>query len=84
MTWLILAQDAGDLFMGFGILWILMVILSIAALGVWIWALVDAIQNPALNSTMRLVWILVIVFTQIIGAIIYLAIGRSRKTASGA
>ncbi len=36
-------------------------------------AVEDAIQNPAVNSTMRIVWVLVIVFTQIIGAIIYLA-----------
>ena len=83
MNGLLLAQNAGDaggFFVGFGILWILMFILGIAALGVWIWALVDAIQNPALDGTMRIVWVLVIVFTQIIGAIIYLAIGRSRRT----
>jgi len=83
MNGLLLAQNAGDaegVFVGFGILWILMFILGIAALGVWIWALVDAIQNPALDGTMRIVWVLVIVFAQIIGAIIYLAIGRSRRT----
>lgn len=69
MNGLLLAQNAGDaggFFVGFGIFWILMFILGIAALGVWIWALVDAIQNPALDSTMRIVWVLVIVFTQII------------------
>jgi hypothetical protein len=84
MNGLLLAQDAGGFFVGFGIFWILMFILGLAALAVWIWALVDAIQNPALDSTMRIVWVLVIVFTQIIGAIIYLAIGRSRRTPSGA
>ena len=63
---------------------ILLFILGIAALCVWIWALIDAIQNPTLDSTMRIVWVLVIVFTQIIGAIIYLAIGRSTRTPSGA
>lgn len=87
MNGLLLAQnsgDAGGILVGFGILWILMFILGIAALGVWIWALVDAIQNPALDSTMRIVWVLVIIFTQIIGAIIYLAIGRSRSTPRGA
>ena len=83
MNGLLSAQNAGDFFVGFGILWILMFILGIAALGVWIWALVDAIQNPALDSTMRIVWVLVIVFMQIIGAIIYLAVGRSRRTPSG-
>jgi phospholipase D-like protein len=84
---LLLAQNAfdlGDLFVGFGILWILMLLLGIAALAIWIWALVDAIQNPALDSTMRIVWIVVIVFTQVIGAIIYLVVGRSKRTASGA
>jgi hypothetical protein len=83
MNALMLAQDAvdgGGLFVAFGFLWILMVFLGIVALGVWIWALIDAIQNPALDGTTRIVWILVIVFTQIIGALIYLAIGRSSGT----
>lgn len=92
MEWSLIAQNAGDgagLFVGFGILWLLMFIvivgLGIASLVVWIWALVDAIKNPALDSTMRLVWILVIIFTQIVGAIIYLAVGRSgTRTPSGA
>jgi len=87
MDGLLLAQNAGDaggFLVGFGILWLLMVILAIAAFGIWIWALVDAIQNPALDGTMRLVWILVIVLTHFIGAIVYLAIGRSRRTPTGA
>jgi hypothetical protein len=87
MNGLLLAQNAGDaggFFVGIGILWTLMFILGIAALGAWIWALVDAIQNPALDGTMRIVWVLVIVFTQIIGAIIYLAVARSGRTPSSA
>jgi hypothetical protein len=87
MNALLPAQNAGDargFFVGFGILWMLMFILGIAALGVWIWALVDAIQNPALNGMTRIVWVLVIVFTHFIGAIIYLAIGRSRRTRTSA
>jgi hypothetical protein len=83
MNLLLLAQGADGaegVFVGFGILWILMLVLGIAALGVWLWALVDAIRNPALDGTMRIVWVLVIIFTQIIGAIIYLAVGRSSKT----
>jgi hypothetical protein len=87
MNGLLLAQNAGDVggfLAGFSILWVFMVILGIVGLIVWIWALIDAIQNPALDSTMRIVWVLVIVFTQIIGAIIYLAVGRSTRTPSGA
>jgi hypothetical protein len=87
MNALLLAQNAADLggfFVGFSILWVFMFLLGIAALVVWVWALIDAIQNPALDSTMRIVWVLVIIFTQIIGAIIYLAVGRSTRTPSGA
>jgi hypothetical protein len=56
---------------------LLWVLLAVAAVVIWVWALVDAITNPALDGTMRLIWILVIIFTQIIGAIIYLLIARS-------
>jgi hypothetical protein len=74
------AADAGNVLFGFGILWIVMAVLSIVAFGVWIWALIDSIQNPNLTGTARLVWILVIVFTHFVGAILYLAIGRSGRT----
>ncbi|MGZ5292984.1 MAG: PLDc N-terminal domain-containing protein [Actinomycetota bacterium] len=57
-------------------------ILGIAALGVWIWALVDAIQvtdDSMYRAGTKLVWVLVIVFLQVIGAVIYFAIGRPAK-----
>ena len=66
---------AGGLFL----VWVALIIASIA---VWIWALVDAIKNPRLDDTSRIVWVIVIVATQIIGAIIYLAVGRSGSTSS--
>lgn len=78
MDWFLLAQNAGEAaFWGMGAFMILCMLLGVVYLAIWIWALVDAIQNPALDNTMRLVWILVIVFTQLIGAIIYLLVGRS-------
>lgn len=75
--WLLLAQNGADVAAwagGFMILWF---IVGLAGLAFWIWALVDAIKNPALDSTMRIVWVLVILFTSILGAVIYLAVGRS-------
>jgi len=57
-------------------------VLAIASLVVWIWALIDAIQVPddsMYRSGTKLVWVLVIVFLQVIGAIVYLAIGRPAK-----
>jgi len=45
----------------------------------WIWALVDAIRVPHdsnYRAGNKLVWVLVIIFATVIGAAIYLAIGR--------
>ena len=66
-------------------LFALVMILAIASLVLWIWALVDAIQVPddsMYRAGTRLVWILVIVFLHVIGAVIYLAIGRPTGGAS--
>jgi hypothetical protein len=70
--------DVAPFAVGGGMLLVILV-LGIIGLGIWLWALIDAIQNPALDPTMRIVWILVIVFTQWLGAVIYLLVGRSRR-----
>jgi len=43
----------------------------------WIWMLIDAIKNPSLDGTQRIVWVLVIVFLHALGALIYFFAGRS-------
>lgn len=53
--------------------------LIVGALIVWIWALVDAVKVPddsMFRAGNKLIWVLIIVFAQVIGAIIYLAVGR--------
>ena len=52
-------------------------VIGIAALIFWIWTIVDAVKNPRLSDNTRLVWILVIVFTGVIGSLIYLVAGRN-------
>jgi hypothetical protein len=56
-------------------------ILSVGFLALWIWALVDCIQVPddsMYQSGNKLIWVLIIVFVNWIGAILYLLIGRPR------
>jgi hypothetical protein len=61
----------------FGILFLAPVgILGILALVFWIWMLIDAIQNPGLSGSQRVVWVLVILFLNLLGALIYLLAGR--------
>jgi hypothetical protein len=84
----LLASRTVEIGAGGGVVLILLaifIILGIAALGVWIWALVDAIQVPddsMYRSGTKLVWVLEIVFLQVIGAVIYFAIGRPAKGAA--
>src|SRR5204862_1385389 len=62
-------------------LFLLFFLLSLAGVAVWIWALIDCIQVPddgLYESGNKLVWVLIIVFLNVIGAILYLAIGRPR------
>jgi phosphotransferase system glucose/maltose/N-acetylglucosamine-specific IIC component len=62
-----------------GLIMCLFGIIGILVFIFWVWMLIDAIRNPELDSTMRIVWILVIVFTGIIGAIIYFFMGSVRR-----
>jgi hypothetical protein len=67
----------------FGLVSLLMLLVfglfGIAAFVVWIWALVDAISVPDdshYRAGNKLIWVLVIVLAQVIGALVYLAVGR--------
>lgn len=56
-------------------------LLGIAALVLWIWALVDCVQVPddsMYQSGNKLIWVLIIVFTNWIGALLYFLIGRPK------
>jgi hypothetical protein len=51
-------------------------IFALATTIFWIVMLVDAIRREFSDSTMKIVWVLVIVFTHFLGALIYYFIGR--------
>ena len=64
-----------------GAMVLLALLIGVAALVFWIWALIDAIRNPSLNDTERIVWVLVIVLTSWLGALIYYLVGRTGTAA---
>jgi hypothetical protein len=72
----------------FGIGFFLFVfVLGIGGLALMIYALVDAIRMPndaSFKTGTQLVWILVILLAQGIGAVIYLIVGRPPGGATGA
>jgi hypothetical protein len=60
----------------FGLFVLALIILSFVF---WIWMLIDAITNPRLDGTEKIVWVLVIIFLHFLGALIYSLVGRSRS-----
>ena len=60
--------------------------LAIVAAGTvsWVWALVDALRRSATGyrTGSTVVWVLVIVLGQFIGAVVYVALGRPRSADS--
>ncbi|EFH88643.1 PLD nuclease N-terminal domain-containing protein [Ktedonobacter racemifer] len=48
----------------------------------WLWALIDCILNKRLQGSQKLLWFLLILFTHVIGALLYVLIGKSSQKAS--
>jgi len=74
-------------FIGFGILELFLVLflapLALLTFAFWIWMLVHAISNNGLTDIEKLIWVIVILFTHFIGAVIYFFAARpKRRTAS--
>ncbi len=71
---------------GIGIIGLLLIIffgaIALAATVFWIWMLIHAITNKGLRDMEKLIWVLVILFTHIIGALIYFFIGRPKGASS--
>jgi hypothetical protein len=54
-------------------------LLGLAAFGFWVWALVDVLTKETDDNNQRLIWGLVVGFTYVIGAIIYVAVRRGER-----
>jgi hypothetical protein len=59
---------------------IFLLLLLLAAIGFWIWSLVDAIRVPdeSFRAGNKVVWVVVIAVTGFLGSLVYLFAGRPR------
>ena len=53
--------------------------LGLAALGFWIWMIVDCLKKDFKNKNEKVIWALVIIIFNVIGAIIYFFVARDKK-----
>ena len=62
-----------------GLILIPMLLLILVTCAFWIWMVVDCLTNNGLQGNDKIVWVLVILFTHFIGALIYFFIGRPKR-----
>jgi hypothetical protein len=67
-----------------GIILVLLLFVGIFGIGIggsvlWVWMLVDCAMNEPAEGSDKIVWILVILFTHFLGALIYLLSRRPER-----
>ena len=46
----------------------------------WVWALVDCLLNKTLGDTEKIVWVLVLLLSHIVGTVLYFLLARRGRT----
>ena len=76
-------MDFMNMMFGFGIFGLLFGLvvfaLSILAFVFWILMLIDCVKRKFKEDTEKIIWVLVLIFTGIIGALIYYFIVKNKK-----
>jgi hypothetical protein len=65
----------GILFIGFIVV---CAVIGIGCFGFWLWSLIHALTNNGLSGSEKVAWVLVILFVQLIGSIIYFFVARPK------
>ncbi|WP_297337339.1 PLD nuclease N-terminal domain-containing protein [Algoriphagus sp.] len=55
------------------------VIFGLLYVVLWLYCLIDILRSDFKDPTMKLIWILIILFAQVLGPIAYLIIGKNSK-----
>ena len=61
------------------ILFIGMMVFGLIAMAFWIWMLIDCLKHESSEGNDKLIWVLVIVLTNWIGALIYFFVRRPER-----
>jgi prolipoprotein diacylglyceryltransferase len=57
-------------------------LISLAAFAFWLWMLIDVITKCPSADNKKVIWVLVVIFTNIIGAAIYYFVQRPKNPAT--
>ena len=60
---------------------VLIVAFGLASFVFWIWMIADCATNKSLDGTEKIIWLLVVIFLHLLGALIYFFAGRKKGAA---
>ncbi|WP_207535774.1 PLDc N-terminal domain-containing protein [Desertivirga arenae] len=58
---------------------ILIAFFGLIPFGLMLFSIIDAVKGKFENSTIRTIWIFIILFLPVLGSLLYLLIGRNKK-----
>ena len=64
---------------GLAFVWLVMALFMLAAFAFWIWMLIDCVTNEPSEGNDKIIWILIIVLTHGLGALIYFFVRRPER-----
>jgi prolipoprotein diacylglyceryltransferase len=65
--------------LSFSFLLLIFGLMYLVSLALWVWMLADCLKKETEEGNTRLIWVIVIVFTYIIGAFLYYLIRRPKR-----
>jgi Na+-driven multidrug efflux pump len=65
--------------LGLSVFFVLVIPLVLLCFGFWLWMLIDCATNEPETGNNKVVWIIIIVFAHIIGAILYWIVRRGQR-----
>jgi hypothetical protein len=58
---------------------IVMLLFTLVYFLLWVYCLIDVIRSNFKDQNMKLVWIVILLFAQLIGPLVYLVLGKTTK-----
>jgi phosphotransferase system glucose/maltose/N-acetylglucosamine-specific IIC component len=64
---------------GMAVVALVATLFGLAVTGFWIWMLIDCVSNEPSEGNDKIIWILIIIFTHGLGALIYFFVRRPER-----
>ena len=62
-----------------GVFGLFFLLVALSGFAFWLWMLVDCATNESDQGNTKIVWILIILFASIVGALVYFAVRRPQR-----